>query len=108
MRFLVAILLLLAFSPAWIPSASANELDPLLQQAKALGAPMANGYRQIHGHVIERLPIPHFSRNARTGIGEWMRGTMNTQPIGEPPWDIVYAALELSTSEQRIVRTNQA
>jgi hypothetical protein len=42
MRYLVAILLALVSAPAW-----ANELDSLLQQAQALGAPMAAVQRAI-------------------------------------------------------------
>ena len=42
MRYLAAILLALVSAPAW-----ANELDSLLQQAQALGAPMAAVQRAI-------------------------------------------------------------
>src|SRR6476660_2199844 len=42
MRYLVAIILALMSAPAW-----ANDLDSLLQQAKALGAPMAAVQRAI-------------------------------------------------------------
>ena len=49
MRYLVAIFLALISAPAW-----ANELDSLLQQAKALGAPMAAVQRAI---AISRQPI---------------------------------------------------
>ena len=49
MRYLAAILLALISAPAW-----ANELDSLLQQAKALGAPMAAVQRAIE---ISRQPI---------------------------------------------------
>ena len=55
MRLLIAILLVLTFSPAWsASSAAASELDPLLQQAKALGAPMAAVARAIE---IARQPV---------------------------------------------------
>ena len=49
MRYLAAILLALVSAPAW-----ANELDSLLQQAQALGAPMAAVQRAI---AISRQPI---------------------------------------------------
>jgi hypothetical protein len=49
MRYLAAILLALISAPAW-----ANELDSLLQQAQALGAPMAAVQRAI---AISRQPI---------------------------------------------------
>ena len=49
MRYLAAILLALLSAPAW-----ANELDSLLQQAQALGAPMAAVQRAI---AISRQPI---------------------------------------------------
>jgi hypothetical protein len=49
MRYLAAILLALVSAPAW-----ANELDSLLQQARALGAPMAAVQRAI---AISRQPI---------------------------------------------------
>jgi L,D-transpeptidase catalytic domain len=49
MRYLAAILLALVSAPAW-----ANELDWLLQQAQALGAPMAAVQRAI---AISRQPI---------------------------------------------------
>ena len=49
MRYLAAILLALISAPAW-----ANELDLLLQQAQALGAPMAAVQRAI---AISRQPI---------------------------------------------------
>ncbi len=48
-RYLVAILLVLISSPAW-----ANELNSILQQAKALGAPMAAVQRAIQ---ISQQPI---------------------------------------------------
>jgi hypothetical protein len=55
MRLLIAILLVLTFSPAWsASSAAASELDPLLQQAKALGAPMAAVARAIE---FARQPV---------------------------------------------------
>jgi L,D-transpeptidase catalytic domain len=49
MRYMAAILLALVSAPAW-----ANELDSLLQQAQALGAPMAAVQRAI---AISRQPI---------------------------------------------------
>ena len=49
MRYLAAILLALVSAPAW-----ANELNSLLQQAQALGAPMAAVQRAI---AISRQPI---------------------------------------------------
>ena len=49
MRYLAAILLALISAPAW-----AEDLDPLLQQAQALGAPMAAVQRAI---AISRQPI---------------------------------------------------
>ena len=49
MRYMAAILLALVSAPAW-----ANELDSLLRQAKALGAPMAAVQRAIE---IARQPI---------------------------------------------------
>ena len=49
MRYLAAILLALISAPAW-----ANELNSLLQQAQALGAPMAAVQRAI---AISRQPI---------------------------------------------------
>lgn len=49
MRYLVAIILALMSAPAW-----ANDLDSLLQQAKALGAPMAAVQRAI---AISHQPI---------------------------------------------------
>jgi hypothetical protein len=49
MRYLAAIVLALISAPAW-----ADELDPLLQQAEALGAPMAAVQRAI---AISHQPI---------------------------------------------------
>ena len=49
MRYLAAIVLALISAPAW-----ADELDPLLQQAQALGAPMAAVQRAIQ---ISKQPI---------------------------------------------------
>src|ERR1700743_3226407 len=55
MRLLIAILLVLTFAPAWsASSAAASGLDPPLQQAKALGAPMAVVARAIE---IARQPV---------------------------------------------------
>src|ERR1700744_6047730 len=54
MRYLIAVLLALISSPAWLSSPPrAGERDPLLAQAKALGAPMAAVQRAIE---IARQP----------------------------------------------------
>jgi hypothetical protein len=49
MRYLATIFLALIYAPAW-----ANELDPLLQQARVLGTPMAAVQRAVQ---ISRQPI---------------------------------------------------
>jgi hypothetical protein len=55
MRPLIAILLALIAAPLWLSSAAdAGDLDPLLAQAKALGAPMAAVQRAIE---IARQPV---------------------------------------------------
>ena len=60
-QYLAALLLALMSSATSSPT-SANELDTLLQQAKALGAPMAAVQRAID---ISRQPIFPKKRRAR-------------------------------------------
>jgi hypothetical protein len=74
---------------------------------RALGAPMANGYRQLHGHVIERLPVPAFSTSAVSSINRWMEGKLKNYAQAEPPWNLVYDALHISSVEQSIIMENQ-
>ncbi len=74
---------------------------------RALGAPMANGYRQIHGHVIERLPIPVFSESARAIIDRWVRSAIEEGKLSDPPWHLIYEAMGLSQEEERILMENQ-
>jgi hypothetical protein len=95
-----------------IPSADPVLLFQLMSPVswfimRALGAPMANGYRQLHGHVIERIPVPAFSTSATATIKAWMEGKLKNKPETEPPWNLVYEALHISSEEKRIMLENQ-
>ena len=74
---------------------------------RALGAPMANGYRQLHGHVVERMPIPTFTDSAQETIKGWVEGVLTHDLTTPPPWYLVYDALRLSSEDQRILLENQ-
>jgi hypothetical protein len=63
------------------------------------GAPMANGYRQIHGHVVERVPIPEFTRSQRESIVEWYATSLEAGNFKDPPWQIVYDAFAICSDD---------
>ena len=74
---------------------------------RALGAPMANGYRQLHGHVVERMPIPTFTDGAQRIIKGWVECVLTHDLTTPPPWYLVYDALRLSSDDQRVLLENQ-
>ena len=76
----------------------------LLQQS---AAPMANGYRQLHGHVIERLPIPEFTSEEQSYIKHWISGPDGRGGSGSPSWDPVYRAFGLSEPEIDVILKHQ-
>jgi len=72
------------------------------------GAPMANGYRQIHGHVLEAVPIPTLTRQASERIRSWILEAEDICAFEDPPWDVLYDAFELSKGEQELLAKETA
>jgi hypothetical protein len=72
------------------------------------GAPMANGYRQIHGHVLEDVPIPVLSKQARQRIHGWITDALDNRRFEDPPWELLYDAFELSRDETQLLAEETA
>ena len=63
------------------------------------GAPMANGYRQIHGHVLESVPIPQFTPDTKASIQLWLQQSEARGSYADPPWYLLYQAFDLTAEE---------
>ena len=63
------------------------------------GAPMANGYRQIHGHVLEAIPVPEVPMSVRQTICAWMDDATVGEQFTDPPWQLLYQIYELNDEE---------
>ena len=70
---------------------------------QSAGAPMANGYRQLHGHVVERVPIPRLSETARVQITRWVNLALDGGDLGNPPWGLLYESFGLNAQEVAII-----
>ncbi len=72
----------------------------LLEQS---AAPMANGYRQLHGHVVERLPIPRFTTSEQRDIRQWVDEVDTSSTGGPLSWAPLYRAFGLTASEMDMI-----
>jgi hypothetical protein len=67
------------------------------------GAPMANGYRQIHGHVLEAVPLPQFTADVQYQIVNYLRRPLPDRWEKTAPWELVFDAFELSPGEASLI-----